>query len=169
MWQLEHEWNLYGELFCCQAKLLNMQISIELTRFLPEQFRRATVNVTIALVISEWITVLHLFTPCSVVFSWNTSQISVNAAPHKHNLYISLNVCCNEVKWKWRMATHTQNLVSHMAPRGEQLGVRSLAQGSSPQSWYWGGKRALVIHSPTWDSIPQPSGYKYDSLTIRLW
>ncbi len=104
MWQLEHEWNLYGELFCCQAKLLNMQISIEMTRFLPEQFRRATVNVTIALVISEWITVLHLFTPCSVVFSWNTSQISVNAAP-KNTIFTS-HLMCVAMRWseseEWR-------------------------------------------------------------------
>ncbi len=43
----------------------------------------------------------------------------------------------------------------------------------SPQSWYWGWKRAWIIHSPhlqscrTWDSNPQPSGYKSDSLNIR--
>ncbi len=42
----------------------------------------------------------------------------------------------------------------------------------SPQSWYWGWRRTLVIHSPTipcqtWDSNQQLSGYKSDSLSIR--
>ncbi len=61
------------------------------------------------------------------------------------------------------------------AAPGEQLGVRCLAQGSrlSPQSWYWGWRERWTFIPPTynpcrtWDSNPQPSGYKSDSLTIR--
>ncbi len=166
MSQLEHERNLHGELFLLSSKTPEHADSNWNDRILPAKFHRATVNVATALVLSEWIMALCLFTLCSSVFSSRTAQPAVNAAPHKHNLYISLNVCCNEVKWKWRMATHTQNLVTHMAP-GEHLGVRSLAQGSHLSRGIEGGRERWSFTPPTWHSNPQPSGYKYDALTIR--
>ncbi len=43
----------------------------------------------------------------------------------------------------------------------------------SPQSWYWRWRECWLFTPPTynpcrtWDSNPQPSGYKSDSLSIR--
>ncbi len=43
----------------------------------------------------------------------------------------------------------------------------------SPQSWYWRWRKCWLFTPPTynpcrtWDSNPQPSGYKSDSLSIR--
>ncbi len=69
---------------------------------------------------------------------------------------------------------HTPGAVgSHLC-----CGVRGAVGGSvpclrEPQSWYWGWRELLYIHSPTnnscrtWDSNSQPLDYESDSLTIR--
>ncbi len=65
--------------------------------------------------------------------------------------------------------THPEKRAANVSASREQLGVQCLAQGS-PQSWYWESWLFTpTTDSPgqTWDSNPQPSGYKSDSLTIR--
>ncbi len=69
---------------------------------------------------------------------------------------------------------HTPGAVgSHIAAApGEQLGVRCLAQGSHLSRGIKGGREHWLFTPPTdnscrtWDSNPQPSGYKSDSLSI---
>ncbi len=71
------------------------------------------------------------------------------------------------------MVTHTRNLCSafnpsncthtavksentHAAVPGEQLGVRCLVQGVSPQSWYWGWRERLhSLPPPTIPAVPE--------------
>ncbi len=85
------------------------------------------------------------------------------------------------------MVFHTWNLCSAFNPskcahtvNSQCCGARGAVGGSmpcsrvSPQSWYWGWRERWTFTPPTynpcrtWDSNPQPSGYKSDSLTIRL-
>ncbi len=67
--------------------------------------------------------------------------------------------------------THTQWAANASAP-GEQLGVRCLAQGQLSRG-VEGGERAGYSFPPTdnscqiWDSNPQPSSYKSDSLSNK--
>ncbi len=71
------------------------------------------------------------------------------------------------------MNTHPEQWAANAAAPGEQLGVRCLAQGSHLSRGIEGGERARyslpLTYNPcrTWDSNPQPSGYKSDSLSIR--
>ncbi len=91
------------------------------------------------------------------------------------------------------MVTHTQNLCSAFNPSkcthssehtpgavGSQCcGARGAVGGLvpcsrvSPQSWYWRWRECWLFTPPTynpcrtWDSNPRPSGYKYDSRSIR--
>ncbi len=70
--------------------------------------------------------------------------------------------------------THPEQWAANAAAPGEQLGVRCLAQGHLIVVLRSGErlstlKNMLVIHFWSWDSNPQPLGYKSDSLTIRPW
>ncbi len=69
--------------------------------------------------------------------------------------------------------THPEQWAANAAAPGEQLGVRCLAQGSHLSRGIEGGRERWLFTPPTdnscrtWDSNPQPSCYKSDSLTIR--
>ncbi len=77
--------------------------------------------------------------------------------------------------------THTHTHCEHTpgAVGSQCCGARGAVGGSvpcsrvSPQLWYWGWRERCTFTPPTynrcrtWDSNPQPSGYKSDSQTIR--
>ncbi len=63
--------------------------------------------------------------------------------------------------------------LTHQSAHTAQWEVNTHSSRVSPQSWYWGWKRALFTPASTYnpwryrDSNPQPLGYKSNSLTIR--
>ncbi len=83
------------------------------------------------------------------------------------------------------MRTHTavrsEQTHSHTRSSGQPFlccGARGAVGGSvpcsrTPQLWYWGWRERWTFTPPThnsyrtWDSAPQPSAYKSNSLTIR--
>ncbi len=74
--------------------------------------------------------------------------------------------------------THTHHEHTPGAVGSQCSGARGAVGGSvpcsrvSPQSWYWRWRERWTFTPPTdnscwtWDSNPQPSGYKSDSLSI---
>ncbi len=68
--------------------------------------------------------------------------------------------------------THPEQWATNAGASREQLGVRCLAQGSHLSHGIEGGERALYIHSPHWQSLPdrdsnlQPFDYESDSLPL---
>ncbi len=84
------------------------------------------------------------------------------------------------------MVTHTQNLCSAFNPskctytvvnihleQWAAVGGSVPCSRVSPQLWYWGWRECWLFTPPTynpcrtWDSNPQPSGYKSNSLSIK--
>ncbi len=105
-----------------------------------------------------------LGTFCSVLVGFLRLRLFYLSHTQLHREYITssemYSLHLTHPKW-----THTRAVGSHVTAPGEQLGVRCLAQGHLSR----GIEGGYSPNNPcrTWDSNPQPSDYKSDSLSIR--
>ncbi len=106
---------------------------------------------------------------------WKWSDMWPSMVTHTQNLCSAFNPskCTHTQQW-----THTHTVNTHSGSQWGAVGGSVPCSRVSPQSWYWrwrGGESAGYSLPPpatdncwrTWDSNPQPSGYKSDSLSIR--
>ncbi len=111
--------------------------------------------------------------PSMVTHTWNLcSAFNPSKCTHTHTQ-----------QWVVKKHTHTTHTHTHTHTHRAVASQCSVAWGAfggsvpcstvSPQSWYWGWRERWTYTPPTynpcwtWDSNPQPLGYKPNSLSIR--